>query len=106
VVFLERKIERQYSELKMISDQLSKEISLKEELALLLGLERDKSAKVNQHLANANKAIFDLKKRLSKVENKDQGETLKGDYEIKLNKYRDIVRKKDELLTKTQQKLD
>lgn len=31
---------------------------------------------------------------------------MKEDYEIKLNKYRDIVRKKDELLIKHQQKIE
>ena len=32
VLFLEKKIDRQHSEIKVISEQLSKEISIKEEL--------------------------------------------------------------------------
>lgn len=44
---------------------------------------------------------------MGKIEKSESGETqLKEEYEIKLNKYREIVRKKDELLTKNQQKLD
>lgn len=37
VKYLEKKIERQNSENKMLGDQLSKEISLREEMARLLG---------------------------------------------------------------------
>jgi hypothetical protein len=57
-------------------------------------------------LVNSNKQVVDLKKKILKLEKQEKGEgTLKDDYEIKLNKYRDIVRKKDELLTKNQQKV-
>lgn len=56
VSFLERKIDRQYTEIKLTSEHLSREMSLKEELACLLGEERDKAAKTNLLLRNANKA--------------------------------------------------
>lgn len=91
----------------MLSDQLSNEISLKEEITVLLAEEKDKCAKASQHLSNANKQNAELKKKLLSLEKTDQGESsIKDSYEIKLNKYRDIVRKKDEMLTKNQQKLE
>lgn len=68
VSFLQRKIERQYSEIQVLSDQLSKEITLKQELAVLLGQEREKLSKANQHLSNANKQNAELKKRIAKLE--------------------------------------
>lgn len=41
------------------------------------------------------------------MEQQEKGElTVREDYEMKLSKYRDIVRKKDELLTKHQQKIE
>ena len=50
---------------------------------------------------------MELKKKIVKIESQEQGDTMmKEEYEIKLNKYRDIVRKKDELLTKNQHKLE
>ncbi len=50
---------------------------------------------------------MELKKKVEKTEKQNKGDvSLKDDYEIKLNKYRDIVRKKDELLTKNQQKIE
>lgn len=51
----------------MLSDQLSKEISLKEELAVLLAEEKNKIARATQHLNNANKQNTELKKRLSNL---------------------------------------
>jgi hypothetical protein len=65
----------------MLSDQLSKEISTKEELAVLLGEEREKLAKANQHLVNANKNNVELKKKVSKLESKDgESVSVKEDY--------------------------
>ena len=57
----------------MLSEQLSNEISLKEELAKILGDEREKNVKVNQLLANANKSNVELKKKITKMENSDKG---------------------------------
>ena len=91
----------------MISEQLSREISLKEELAILLSEERNKTAKISQHLNNANRVNAEQKKQISALEKSQKTEkTFKDEYEIKLSRYRDIVRKKDELLTKNQQKLE
>lgn len=55
VTYLERKIERQHSEIKVISEQLSKEISIKEELLVLLNDEREKNGKLTLLLGGSNK---------------------------------------------------
>lgn len=68
MTFLEKKIERQYIEIKLLSDQLSKEISLKEELAVLFGEEKEKNSKIQQLLVNSNKQVGELKKKLVKME--------------------------------------
>lgn len=68
MTFLEKKIERQYIEIKLLSDQLSKEISLKEELAVLFGEEKEKNSKIQQLLMNSNKQVGELKKKLVKME--------------------------------------
>jgi hypothetical protein len=91
----------------VLAEQLSREISLKEELAELLRHEREKLAQATLHLANANRANAELRKKIGKLEQEStQGDSVRSEYELKLNKYRDIVRKKDELLTKNQQKLE
>ena len=72
----------------------------------MLAEEKDKNAKLSQHLINANKNNVQLRRRADKVDERGKGETTaKEDYEIKISKYRDMVRKKDELLTKHQQKI-
>ena len=48
---------------------------------------------------------MELKRKGNDEKLEKEQQSLKEDYEIKLNKYRDIVRKKDELLLKNQQKL-
>jgi hypothetical protein len=105
VGFLEKKIDRQHSEIKVISEQLSREITLKEEVLLSLNEEREKNGRLNQHLAAANRNNHELKSRVvkSKVE---VTASEKEEFDVKINKYREIVRKKDELLTKNQQKLE
>lgn len=54
----------------MISEQLSREISLKEEVLASLNEEREKSSRLTQHLAAANRNNHELKSRVvrSKVE--------------------------------------
>ena len=52
----------------MLSEQLSREISLNEELAEALKEEREKLAKAALHLSNANKANVELRKKLAKLE--------------------------------------
>lgn len=65
----------------MLSEQLSREISMKEELAVLLRDERDKLGKASLHLANANKANVELKKKLAKIEKEfGEGDTMRTEY--------------------------
>jgi len=52
----------------MLSEQLSREISLNEELAEVLKEEREKLAKAALHLSNANKANVELRKKVAKLE--------------------------------------
>ncbi len=47
VHFLEKKIDRQHAEIKVISDQLSREISIKEQLLVSLNDEKEKSFKLS-----------------------------------------------------------
>jgi len=74
---------------------------------MALNSEREKNSKLSSLLANSNKSNAELRKKLVKFEGADDTEKCsKEDYQIKLNKYREIVRKKDELILNHQQKID
>jgi hypothetical protein len=64
--YLERKIERQQTEVKVLSEQLGKEIEAKEHLIMLLNEEKDRNSKLTQHLNNSNRALAETKKKLAK----------------------------------------
>lgn len=73
----------------------------------MLNEEKGKTHKASQMLTNANKTIGDLKRKISKMEKEQSDLALSHeDHDAKLFKYREIVRKKDELLTRNQQKVD
>lgn len=81
ILYLERKVERQNAEIVMLTDQLSQESKLKEDVLLLYNDEKERHARASQLLANANKSIAELKKRVAAAEAKQTGESnLKEDY--------------------------
>ena len=90
----------------MFSEQLSKEIFIKEELLEALNQEKEKNNKLSEHLTASNHTNSEMKKKLAKTERNESEQALKEDFEIKISKYRELVRKKDELIFKTQLKLD
>ena len=96
-------MERQNSENKVLGDQLSKEITLREEMARMLGDEKEKSGKLTQHLSKANNTVMELRKKIEQVECKGEE---KEAYVNKINRYQAIVKKKEEQLIKAQRKLD
>lgn len=68
MTYLERKIERQQSEIKILSEQLGKEIECKEHLMMLVTEEKEKNCKLSGHLSNANKLNGEMKKKIGKME--------------------------------------
>lgn len=51
----------------MISRQMTEEIEIKEQLAVLLNEEKAKNIKLSQQLSNCNKSNYELKKRVAKL---------------------------------------
>ena len=84
VKYLEKKVERQNSENKMLGDQLSREIALREEMARLLSDEKDKNSRLAQHLSKANNTVTELRKRIGQMEKKEGWQSS----EVKVSKYR------------------
>lgn len=74
---------------------------------MLLNEEKEKSNKLTQHLNNSNRNAAESKRKLAKLELNENKETkIKEEYELKLAKCRDMLRKKEELLTKAHARIE
>jgi hypothetical protein len=74
---------------------------------MLLNEEKEKNCKLTQHLNNSNRTAAEGKKRLAKFEQLENREgKIKEEYELKMAKCRDMMRKKDELLAKASAKAE
>ena len=73
LAYVQRKAERQECEIKVLSEQLCREINLREEVLNQLQEEKMKNGRLCQRLSNANQNMATLRKELAKYQGKSAG---------------------------------
>ena len=74
---------------------------------MVLNQEKEKNGKINGHLNKSNKVAAEMKKKLARLENSGEKESkIKEEYELKLAKSKDMLRKKEQQLAKANSKIE